>query len=108
SVTGDYPFTFGGSLAAKRIENVRYADQFSGADIGAQINAAITDLPAAGGIVDARGFIGSYTLTTTITDQSKPVRLLFGATAVTSNVQAIHFSTRGSRLEGSGYQTVFA
>lgn len=33
------------------LDNVRFADQFSGSDIGAQINAAYTNLPSTGGVI---------------------------------------------------------
>lgn len=33
------------------LDNIRFADQFSGSDIGAQINAAYASLPSTGGIV---------------------------------------------------------
>jgi len=38
------------------LNNVRYASGFPGADAGAKIAAAIADLPANGGTIDARGF----------------------------------------------------
>lgn len=41
------------------LAGVRYADQFHGADSGAQIANAILDLPSTGGTVDARGFVGT-------------------------------------------------
>lgn len=50
-IIGDFPLTVGGSLSAKRIESVRSADQFTGGDIGAQINAAYADLPSTGGVI---------------------------------------------------------
>jgi hypothetical protein len=43
-------------LMSPRINNIRYADQFSGATADAKINAAIADLPSGGGVVDCRGF----------------------------------------------------
>lgn len=33
------------------LDNVRFADQFSGSDIGAQINAAYANLPSSGAII---------------------------------------------------------
>lgn len=52
-------------LNAKTIEAVRYADQFPGADVGAQVNAAIADCPASGCTVVIPA--GSYIFSTTIT-----------------------------------------
>jgi hypothetical protein len=51
-----------GTLAADC--NVVFA--LPGAEMGAQINAAIAKLPASGGIVDARGLTGTQTLSTAI------------------------------------------
>lgn len=61
--TGDTAATFT-VLSAKNFAGVRYADQFTGADIGAKINAAITDLGATGGIVYVPK--GAYSYSTTI------------------------------------------
>lgn len=46
-------------LLIKELEETRLADQFPGADAGEKISAAISDLPAAGGVVDARALTGS-------------------------------------------------
>jgi hypothetical protein len=60
SVTGDYPFTFGGSLATKRFANLRFADQFG------SLAAAYADLPSTGGtVVVPDGY--NETLTASIT-----------------------------------------
>jgi len=57
--TGTGQVQFGDALSAKSISQVRYADQFPGADACAKIAAAIADLPAIGGTVDARGLEGA-------------------------------------------------
>jgi len=57
-------FTVGGAISFRTFENVRYADQFPGADMAAKIAAAYTDLPATGGIVDAGAFQGAQTWAT--------------------------------------------
>jgi hypothetical protein len=55
------------SFASKTIGSVRYADQFAGATADVKINAAIADLPAKGGTVDARGFgAGDQTIAATV------------------------------------------
>jgi hypothetical protein len=69
------------TLSAKNLNAVRYADQFSGADAGAKIAAAIADLPATGGTVDARAFEGAQTATALMI--SKPITLLLGAATYT-------------------------
>ncbi len=69
--------------AVQKLNNVRYADQFAGADAAARINAAIADLPATGGTVDARGFEGSQTFGSPVV-VNKPVSLLLGGVNITN------------------------
>lgn len=75
----------------KRSNNTRYADQFSGANGGAKISAAIADLPATGGIVYATGF-GNTTQTISSAIQvgaaDKPVRLLIDTSQTRWNITA--------------------
>lgn len=71
-----------GTVAFKVQNNIRYADQFAGANAGAKIQAAHDDLPSTGGIVDARGFEGAQTSTATIV-LTKPVLLLLGNATLT-------------------------
>lgn len=54
------PYTFGDIplLDPQDIGGVRFADTFAGADACLKIQAAIADLPASGGTVDARAFQG--------------------------------------------------
>ena len=54
----------GTDLSINRFENLRFADRFPGADIGAQINAAIADLGSGGGVVEVPS--GVYNFGTTI------------------------------------------
>ncbi|OFV92050.1 MAG: hypothetical protein A3H28_05055 [Acidobacteria bacterium RIFCSPLOWO2_02_FULL_61_28] len=78
--TGTGKVQFGDALFAKAISNVRYADQFTGADAGAKIAAAIADLPATGGTVDARGLEGAQTISSDIClGVSKPTTIRLGA-----------------------------
>jgi parallel beta-helix repeat protein len=65
-------------LQTAKLSNVRFADQFPGATADAKIANCIADLPAAGGVCDARGIQGTQTLAGQITI-SKPVKLLLGA-----------------------------
>jgi hypothetical protein len=52
------------NLNVNRFEKIRFADQFPGFDIGAKVNAAITDLGSGGGVVEIPA--GSYSFSTTI------------------------------------------
>lgn len=80
------PATLLPANAVARLNNVRFADQFVGADPCLQIAAAVADLPATGGTVDARGFQGVQTACAgglTLGSSTKPVRLLLNAATFT-------------------------
>jgi hypothetical protein len=97
----------GTSLNVNRFEQIRYADQFSGATADVQINAAIADLPATGGTVDARGLIGAQTIATTVTvggGSTKPVKLLLSAGVNYSGTVSPMFNVLvGSSIVGDGW-----
>jgi hypothetical protein len=95
-----------GSINLPVIGAVRYADQYSGADAGAKIAAAIADLPSTGGTVDARGFEGTVYCSGFTVD--RPVRLLIGA-AFLDLAGPIVIATNGKlTLEGLGaYSSCF-
>jgi hypothetical protein len=64
------------------LNNVVYADQFSGSDAFAKINSAIAALPSSGGTVDARGFgagIQAVSTQLVIGSSTKPVCLIVDA-----------------------------
>jgi hypothetical protein len=58
------PCVFTSSVSAPNIEGVQYADQFTGSDIGAKVNAAMAALPSTGGTVYIPA--GAYNFSTTI------------------------------------------
>ena len=68
---------------------VVYANQFPGGDAGTKIKNAIAALPITGGVVDARGLIGTQiisspiTLGSTLHDGKDAVELLVGSTVFT-------------------------
>jgi hypothetical protein len=88
----------------KDINNIRHANAFSGSDAGAQIAAAILDLPSTGGVVDARGIEGAQTIASTITVNKAVVILLGYATYTSSASPAFDFPRTGrhSSLIGIG------
>jgi len=89
--TGAGKVEFGDVVAAKNINAVRYAHQFTGADGCAKIAAAIADLPSSGGTVDARGLEGAQTCTSNpLSGVSKAVLLLLGAATYTIDVQWVY------------------
>lgn len=57
----------GATLSPQNLSGVVYADQFSGADLGAQINAAATSLGSTGGIVRIRAAAAVYVWKTAVT-----------------------------------------
>src|SRR3990167_7495711 len=71
-----------GTVAFKVQNNIRYADQFAGANAGAKIQAAHDDLPSTGGTIDARGFEGAQAFTSTLVI-AKQITLLLGCATFT-------------------------
>jgi hypothetical protein len=86
-----------GTLIAKNIGAVRYASAFSGADACAKIAAAIADLPATGGTVDARGLQGAQTCAGLTIPAD--VRVELGAGTITTT-GTILLSGHGAELDG--------
>lgn len=92
-----------GQVLVTRVNNVRFADQFSGADAGAKIAAAIADLPSGGGIVDARGFAGNQSLSANL-NIGKPVVLLLGRATFALGTYQIQINSSGVEILGSGWE----
>jgi hypothetical protein len=69
------------ATSTKTLNNVEFADRFSGADACARIHAAIMALPLSGGTVDARGFQATQTCESDPFSggTARPVHLLIGA-----------------------------
>lgn len=93
-----------------QFDNVRICDRFAGANAGAKIIACLADLPAGGGVADARGFEGAQTATSTITIPSRGT-LMLGATTLTSATSpaiAVTVTAAGlsGRVVGIGPQTI--
>jgi hypothetical protein len=91
------------NLASMRINDVRMADQFSGADPAAKINAAIADLPASGGTVDAHGF-NCGTLAFGSTQVKIPANVwlrLSGCNTITGSNSTAMFLTNNSGTSAS-------
>ena len=84
-----FPLTGGtvGSTTVSSLNQTRFADQYSGANAGAKIAAAIADLPSSGGVVDARGLLGAQTITSDpFTGNATPVTLILGPATFTTSV----------------------
>lgn len=89
----------------KTISGIRFADQFSGIDACGKIAMAITDLPASGGTIDARGFEGAQACTTDmLAGNTKNITILFGNTTISSSASWGSTSTGVVRITGNGYK----
>jgi hypothetical protein len=92
----------------KVANQVRFADQFPGADAGAKIDAARADLSAAGGAIDARGLEGAQSISSDILGaipNTQNVSLHLGdSTYSVTSPQAI---ASPLYLLGNGRSTVF-
>lgn len=73
------------------INNIRFCNQFAGANAAAKIAACIADLPSTGGTADARGIEGNQTWPSDpFSGVTKPVNLLTssGTTTVSTSITA--------------------
>lgn len=72
-------------VQAEQINNRVYADSFSGANMGAKIESAISAAASTGATIDARGFEGAQAISSTIV-VNKPVVILLGYADITTSV----------------------
>ena len=73
------------TTTGEKLNNIRFCDQFAGANAGVKIAACITDLPSTGGVADARGLEGAQIIAQDVfSGITKPVRLLLGAATFTT------------------------
>jgi hypothetical protein len=87
NATPGQPTTTNVNLAVTSTPVVLFADQFTGADWCAKVNAAITALPSTGGTVDARGFtVAQACNSNPYHGQAKNVRLLLPAVPIVTSV----------------------
>jgi hypothetical protein len=77
-------YAFAGSTTLSTISPTINAAQFSGANYGARIQNALKTLPAAGGVVDARGITGEESIRATVTIPEHAT-LLLGKVQITSS-----------------------
>ena len=107
--------TLTGPLVAPSINNVINAEQEPGSDICAKINAALSQISAQGGVIDARGFTGDQVTSTTCgasypLAQGTPVMILFNpasplvpATTTTTVIEiAAGMIVSGLHVDASG------
>ncbi len=94
---------FDKSLNLPVINNMRYCNQFAGANVGARIASCVADLPSMGGVADARGLEGAQSITATISSRNESIHLILGAGTLTfSGTQSIFALGNNSIIEGQG------
>jgi hypothetical protein len=97
------------SVSTQRLNGIRFADQFPGTELGAQINQAITDCLANGSPAGCTVYVdqGNYFLKTNMfASVSKPGKLVFlGPGTITTSAQ--QFVPSGWEIEGPGPGLVF-
>lgn len=98
---------FTGSNTFKSINNVLFADQYTGADIGTQINNCLLALPATGGTCDGRGFSGTFTNATNPVAGlgNKPWYLMLGALTINDS-SCWTFSNDGASPPAQGLRKI--
>lgn len=97
------------NLNLKSLNAIRFADQFAGANAGLKITAAIADLPAQGGIVDARALVGAQSISTDfLIGITVPVTILLGtATFTVSNGVTLSLRDKTQLVSQGPTQTIF-
>ncbi|MCK4548075.1 MAG: hypothetical protein KAW17_11620 [Candidatus Eisenbacteria sp.] len=93
------------SLLVKHIGAIRHAAQFPGEFASDRIAAAIADLPAEGGVVDATGLAGSQTLATNVFADAgnKSVTLILGPATYDVQAGQKYTGSGGVNIIGQGY-----
>lgn len=77
TIGGNSSLTYsGGVLSAVNIESIEYADQFTGADMGAQINNAYAACPSSGCTIYVPAGFYSFTTPILLTTYGKSVQLI--------------------------------
>src|ERR1039458_5321947 len=92
----------GPSITSKQLGGTYQADQFSGADFGAKLQACLSSLSATnGGTCDARNFTGSQSIGSTLTISTGNATVLLPcATIATANQVIVTAGTRNVALRG--------
>ena len=92
----------GPSITAKQLGGTYQADQFSGADFGAKLQACLSSLSATnGGTCDARNFTGSQSMGSTLTISTGNATVLLPcATIAIANQVIVTAGTRNVALRG--------
>ena len=81
-----------------------YAAGYPGANWGAKVTAALADVPASGGVVDARGLTGNQSLSSDLMISKRNTTILLGPMNLSmgSNRFLISAGTNGVKIQGVG------
>jgi hypothetical protein len=97
--------TVNDGIITQALNNVAFANAFSGSDAAAKISAAITSLGSSGGVVDARGLTGSQTLSTNpfpSANPTAPIQILLGNGTYTCTAAWNQIARSNLRITGQG------
>lgn len=84
------------SLTTKSLSNVRFADQYTGGDVGAKINAASADLGSGHGEIWVTSAAGTAWLTSVSLPSNRTVRFFEGATYAGNGVTTFMIGAVGT------------
>ncbi|HLH05685.1 MAG TPA: glycosyl hydrolase family 28-related protein [Terriglobales bacterium] len=90
-------------LKCQTLAGAKCADAYPGADWGAKVSAAIADLPAGGGLVDARALTGSQSLSSDLVIAKKSVTILAGQTTLAMGASRIVVQPGANQFAFLGY-----
>jgi hypothetical protein len=90
------------SLRCQSFSGTRCADAYPGAG-GAKVIAAMADLPAGGGTVDARALTGSQSLSSDLVIANKSIRILAGQTTLAMGSNRIVVQPGSNQFAFTGY-----
>ena len=91
------------ALKCQSFAGTRCADAYPGADWGAKVTAAMADLPAGGGIVDARALTGSQSLSSDLVIANKSITILAGQTTLAMGSNRIVVQPGANEFAFTGY-----
>jgi hypothetical protein len=91
------------ALKCQSFAGTRCADAYPGADWGAKVTGAMADLPAGGGIVDARALTGSQGLSSDLVIASKSITILAGQTTLAMGSNRIVVQPGANQFAFTGY-----
>jgi hypothetical protein len=90
------------NAAVQSLDNIQFADQFAGSDVGAKINAAVLALGSNAGEIWVSQLAGTIISTTVVLNANQIVRFVQGGTWVITANPGFNLSANNSGVIGSG------